>query len=1098
MLLARLRPGERSAGEAKQGHRIGLHDVGGRATGVSPALADTELHGGEWGDPQLDASPGEAQRKQSAGGTCSLREQGALRIAARIDEADGAAQYVDFCARHPPGHGEDASIAPVSRIGSRSGRLARLGFTDAAAAAELVEAWSQHASPEQIDAALAELQCAADPDLALDGMNNLVHARPDIFGLLDADDVLVQRLAAVLGASVALNQHLSSHPADVEVLTGSIDRRPLADLRAELLAAVGAEPDAAYPIAEPERADDLRRAYRRAVLRIAARDLTSADLLAVLPDIAAELADLADATVEAALALARGEIPEWPSTRLAVVALGKTGAGELNYVSDVDVLFVAEPQLDDHGEPVCEPGVAAQVGTKLASALTRICSAHTAAGTIWPLDAALRPEGKAGALVRTLASHQAYYERWAKNWEFQAMLKARPMAGDLALGQDFVDLVWPMVWRVADNDQFVAETQAMRQRVIALLPHRDANHEIKLGAGGLRDVEFSVQLLQLVHGRADERLRLRGTFEALNALVDHGYVGRADGFDLGTAYRLQRLLEHRIQLYRLRRTHLMPADEVNQRWLARSIGLAETDELMHLWRATTRRVLRLHQRLFYSPLLAAVARIPSAEVGLTAEAAQTRLRALGYADPTAALRHIEALSSGMSRSAEIQRQILPAMLTWLTAGPNPDHGLLAFRQVSEALGATPWYLRTMRDGDVMAENLARILSSSRYAVELLLRSPQNAALLGDAEGLMPRTFDEIVTEMRTAARRHDSPDEAVATIRASRRNELLRLAMADLLGQIELVDLGAALSAVTAATIDVTLEVASRGLALPPLAVIAMGRWGGAELSYGSDADAMFVLADNDWADATASATTAISRLRALLAQPGADPALEIDVDLRPEGKQGAIVRSVTSYRAYYERWSSTWEAQALLRAAPGAGDPGVAAEVLAVIDAIRYPTGGLSTTQVHEIRRLKGRMEAERAPRGGDAARNLKLGPGGLSDVEWIVQLVQLRHGAELRGLRSTSTLFALEAAAAFDLLSADDADVLSQAWTLSSRIRNAVMLLRGRAGDNLPTDPRELSAVAQILGYAKGESSLMVEEQRRRARLVRQVMDRVFWAND
>jgi len=986
----------------------------------------------------------------------------------------------------------------VSRIGSQSGRLARLGFADAAASAELVAAWTNHGTSAQIDAALTELQCAADPDLALAGLNNLVHARPDLFELLAANEVLIHRLAAVLGASVALNQHLCANPGDLEVLCGAVDRRSLAELRAELLAAVGADPDLSEPVADHTRSDDLRRGYRRALLRIAARDLTSADLLAVLPDIAAELADLADATVEAALALARGEVTDWQRCRIGVLALGKTGAGELNYVSDVDVLYVGEPAIGADGEPVCDPGTAIQVATRMATALTRICSAHTGAGTIWPIDAALRPEGKAGALVRTLASHRAYYEKWAKNWEFQAMLKARPMAGDLSLAQEFVDMVWPMVWRVADNDQFVAETQAMRLRVISLLPSRDANHEIKLGAGGLRDVEFSVQLLQLVHGRSDERLRLRGTFEALTALVDHGYVGRADGFDLGTAYRLQRLLEHRIQLYRLRRTHLMPADDVSQRWLARSIGLAETEELMHLWRATTRRVLRLHQRLFYSPLLAAVARIPSAEVGLTSEEAETRLRALGYGDAKAALRHIEALSAGMTRSAEIQRQLLPAMLGWLTAGPNPDHGLLAFRQVSEELGATPWYLRTMRDGDAMAEHLARILASSRYAVDLLMRAPQNAALLGDAEGLAPRTFDDIVAEMRTAARRHDKPEEAVATIRASRRAELLRLAMADLLGEIEISELGVALSAVVAATIEASLEVASRGLSLPPLAVVALGRWGGAELSYASDADAMFVLADSDNQAAIGNATTAISRLRALLAKPGPDPALEIDIDLRPEGKQGAIVRSLASYRAYYQRWSSTWEAQALLRAAAGAGDAEVSAELLASIDPIRYPVGGLTTTQVHEIRKLKGRMEAERAPRSGDASRNIKLGPGGLSDVEWVVQLIQLRHGAEIPALRTPNTLAGLAAAAEAELLDPADADSLRQAWKYASRIRNAVMLLRGRASDNLPTDVRDLSAVAQILGYAKGESSLLVQEQSRRARLVRQVMDRTFWSND
>lgn len=983
----------------------------------------------------------------------------------------------------------------MTRIESQSVRLARLGFADAARAAELVEGWTATGSTEQIDAALAALTVVPDPDLALNGFHRLSEVRPSLLAETAADPELRQRLAAVLGSSVALNQHLVAHPEDVDLLRGELLRRSVDHWREELLSAVGADPSAAEPVADPARSDDLRRGYHRAVLRIAARDLTSTDLLAVLPEIAAELADLADATVETALALARGEVPNWELCRLGIIALGKTGAGELNYVSDVDVLYVAEPRSDDAGEPCSDSATAMAVATRLASALTRVCSAHTAAGTIWQIDAALRPEGKAGPLVRTLASHRAYYEKWAKNWEFQAMLKARPMAGDHELAQSFVDLVWPMVWRVADNDQFVGEVQAMRRRVISLLPAREANHEIKLGAGGLRDVEFSVQLLQLVHGRADERLRLRGTFEALDALVEHGYVGRADGADLGTAYRLQRLLEHRIQLYRLRRTHLMPEDQVNQRWLARSIGLAQTNELMHLWRATTRRVLSLQQRLFYSPLLEAVARIPSAEVRLTSSEAETRLRALGYGDPTAALRHIEALSSGLSRQSEIQRQLLPAMLTWFTAGPNPDHGLLAFRKVSEELGGTPWYLRTLRDGDAMAEHLARILASSRYAVDLLLRAPQNAALLGDAEGLKPRPGAEILSGMRSAARRHDAPDAAVAAIRAARRSELLRLAMADLLGEVDVPTLGRALSDVMAATVDAALEVAARGVNVPPITVIAMGRWGGREISYASDADAMFAVADSDDPDSISAATTVISRLRALLAQPGPDPALSIDIDLRPEGKRGAMVRSMASYRAYYGRWSATWEAQALLRAAPGAGDADLAAELLASVDPVRYPAEGLTRAQLHEIRKLKARMEVERIPRGSDPSRNTKLGPGGLSDVEWVIQLLQLQHAADRPELRTPSTLDALAAAAAAGLLEASDAAALESAWLLASRIRNAMMLLRGRPGDTLPTDVRELSAVAQILGYAKGESSLLVEEHRRRARLARQVMDRVFW---
>ncbi|MBK9697291.1 MAG: bifunctional [glutamine synthetase] adenylyltransferase/[glutamine synthetase]-adenylyl-L-tyrosine phosphorylase [Propionibacteriaceae bacterium] len=984
----------------------------------------------------------------------------------------------------------------MRRTDSLSGRLARLGFADTSSLAEVVELWYSSAPQAACDLVLDELAAAADPDLAFQGFVRILRARPQLGERLGTDPEWARRLARVLGGSVALNQHLGAHPDEVEPLAGSIERRSATQLRAELLHAVGADPADPTPHAEARRSNDLRYAYRRALLRIAARDLTALDGLAELPDIAGELADLADATVEAALALARGEVPDWELCRLGVIALGKTGARELNYVSDVDVLYVGEPALDAEGSPVCDQTRALSIATRLASALSRTCSAHTTAGTIWPIDAALRPEGKAGPLVRTLASHRAYYAKWAKNWEFQAMLKARPMAGDLALGQEFVDLVWPLVWQVADDDLFVSETQAMRRRVISLLPAKEADNEIKLGAGGLRDVEFSVQLLQLVHGRADDRLRLRGTFEALDALVAHGYVGRSDGFDLATAYRLQRLLEHRIQLHKLRRTHLMPSDELNQRWLARSIGLPEPKELMHLWRSSTRRVLVLHQRLFYSPLLEAVARIPSGAVRLTSQEAETRLKALGYGDPRAALRHIEALSTGMSRRAEIQRQLLPAMLGWLTAGPNPDHGLLAFRQVSEALGDTHWYLRALRDGDATAEHFAKILASSRYAVDLLMRNPQSAAWLSDADGLALRSREQITAEMRSAARRYDSPEAAIGAVRAVRRGELLRLAMADLLGNLDITALGRALSDLAGATIDAAIEVAGRGIdPVPTIAVIALGRWGGQEMSYSSDADAMFVVADSDDPDTTRRAGQVVSRLRALLAKPGADPALDIDVDLRPEGKGGPLIRSLASYRAYYERWSSTWESQALLRAGFGAGDQELAGELLAGIDALRYPADGLSRPARNEIRKLKARMEAERMPRGSDPKRHTKLGPGGLSDVEWVVQLLQLEHAHQFPDLRQTTTLGALDAAVAAGLVSDADAAALSQAWLLASKIRNASMLLRGRASDSIPTDPRERAAVAQIIGYGKGESSLMVEDYRRFARVARGVMDRLFW---
>ena len=986
----------------------------------------------------------------------------------------------------------------MSRVDTQLGQLARRGLRDPRSAAAVIEGWSARHDAEAIAGLLDDVFVAADPDLALSLLDRLYSSAPSVFAALLADADLGRRVVAVAGASVALGHAVAMDPRLVEELRGSLSARDAAALRDELLLGVGADPDAAVPVARADATDDLRIVYRRALLRIAARDLAASDPRDELESVSAELADLADATIEAALAIARAQTPGHEVVRLGILAMGKTGARELNYVSDVDVIHVAEPAMDAEGRPVVSAAQAVAIATKLAAALARICSAHTGTGTIWQVDANLRPEGKAGPLVRTLASMASYYERWAKNWEFQALLKARPMAGDLELGRQFVDLVAPQVWTVADDAQFVAESQAMRRRVISLIPARDADAEIKLGAGGLRDTEFTVQLLQLVHGRADERLRLRGTFEGLDALVACGYVSRADGQALAEAYRLQRVLEHRIQLFQLRRTHLMPTDDADLRRLARSVGLSTGDEVMGAWRTTTRHVLRLHQRMFYSPLLEAVARIPSEQVRLTSDAAETRLRALGFKDTGAALRHIEALTTGFARRAEIQRQLLPAMLGWFASGPNPDHGLLAFRQVSEALGETSWYLRALRDEGEMAENLARVLSSSRYAVDLLLRAPQTVQLLSPkALGESGRPgVAEITAEMDATAGRHREARDAVAAIRAVRRKELLRVAMADILGRADLDAVGAGLAAVMSATLDAALRVAARGVEDPPrLAIVALGRWGGCELSYSSDADAIVVVEDSPDTGAVAKASKIITRLRELLSTPGADPVVEIDLGLRPEGKGGPMVRTLASYRAYYQRWSSTWEAQALVRAAHGAGDAELSAELLAVVDAVRRPKGGLAAAQLTEIRRLKARMEDERLPRGLDPRREVKLGRGGLSDVEWTVQLLQLQHATASPELHTTHTLGALTELERLGLVGADDAIDLRTAWMLAARIRNATMLLRGRPSDSIPSDFWELAAVANLLGYLPGETSAFTEDWARASRRSRRVMNRLFW---
>ncbi|WP_193609841.1 bifunctional [glutamine synthetase] adenylyltransferase/[glutamine synthetase]-adenylyl-L-tyrosine phosphorylase [Nocardioides lijunqiniae] len=988
------------------------------------------------------------------------------------------------------------------RAATTKGSLLRLGFADTDTALSHLQELGGAADP-----LLAMIGRTADPDIALHELVRLHEVVAEPAELLDElvdDEGTAMRLLSVLGASTALADHLVRHPEHWRELTDPTlgSTRPAAfAVRAGLLEAVGADPHDEHPTAtlpDAEAVDALRVEYRRVLLRLASRDL-SHDV--GIDDAAAELSDLAAGTLEAGLAIARQRVGEPAAlARLAVIAMGKLGGHELNYVSDVDVIFVYEPAEGAAEQP------ALRAATQLASQMIRVCSDHTGEGTIWPVDAALRPEGKAGPLVRTLASHRGYYERWAKTWEFQALLKARPVAGDLALGREYVEMVAPMVWSAAERDGFVSDAQAMRRRVIEHIPAREADRQLKLGSGGLRDVEFAVQLLQLVHGRMDEAIRPATTLSALAQLTARGYVGREDGEALHEAYSFLRTLEHRIQLFQLRRIHVVPSDEPSLRRLGRSMRFLKEPvvALDRAWQHHRREVRRLHEKLFYRPLLTAVASIPGSEARLSSAAAGARLAALGYADPQAALRHLEALTSGVSRTATIQRAILPAMLDWFAEGPDPDAGLFGFRRISETLGRTPWYLKTLRDEGQVAERLAHLLSSSRYVTSLLEREPLGVQMLG--EDLTPLSAEPVAQEMLAAAGRHDDLEKAVRGIRAVRRRELYRIAAGDALGLTDVADVGQGLSRLTDATLQATLHVAARtvreqrSLEETPtrIAIIAMGRYGGFELSYSSDADVLFVHEPVEGADlqqATSYAQAVANEIRRLLALPGGDPPLQVDADLRPEGKQGALVRTLDSYAAYYAKWSKVWEAQALLRADAVVGDEDVRRRFVELIDPLRFPEDGLSDDDVVEVRRIKARVDKERLPRGADPQLHLKLGRGGLADIEWTVQLLQMQHAGRVPGLRTPQTLGALAGAAEAGLISEDDAEVLALGWRTVSRVRNAVTLVRGQAADELPRDARQRAAVASVLGYPPGATDEMVNDYLRRMRRARGVVERVFW---
>ena len=970
------------------------------------------------------------------------------------------------------------------------------------------------------------------------------------------------RLLAVLGASQALGDFLVAHPERLTALAplrawSSLEEpSPSEALQRVVQEALGqAGPANAAPSDGGETTPQpggtgqavsrataaLRRAYRDRLTAIVADDLTSADPIEHVPTVCRRMAELADAALDAALLVARAAVgPQADEVALAVIAMGKTGARELNYISDVDVVYVVGPAHEPRSahEPVSEEHLV-DVGTHLATELAHVVSATAPEPPLWPLDTALRPEGKDGALVRTLDSHLAYYRRWAASWEFQALLKARACAGDTELGAHYEQGVAPYVWEASRRENFVEDARAMRRRVEKeSVPLGGEDRRIKLGPGGLRDVEFTVQLLQLVHGRSDESLRVRGTLEALDALSTGGYVSRTDAAAMSSCYKALRLLEHRSQLFRLRRTHHLPEKEENLRRIERGISgcLGRGDSLWEGFKDLRRRVRSLHQEIYYRPLLGFAAALSADEMALSPQAARERLAAVGYTDPDGALRHIQALTEGVSRRAAIQRQLLPVIIGWIGEGADPDFGLLSFRRLSEAIGGSHWYLAMLRDSPVAARRLCQVLSSAHWATERLAEFPESIAWLDDDDELELRRSGALAEEVAAVLRRRSltGPDEAalaeqaieaVQAILRVRVREEVRASLADCLDGIDPERTASILSDATDAVLEGALTVAT-GLviaqrdgaeavsagpdasgrwqaALARHAIVAMGRLGGREIGYASDADVLFIHEARDGVDQDAAAQEAeavAKQVMGLLASALPHP-LEVDCDLRPEGRNGVMSRSLNAYREYYGRWSALWERQALLRARPCAGDRDLGRRFEELINPLRWAQEGLLPQDLREIRRIKARVEAERLPRGIDPARHLKLGPGGLSDVEWSAQVLQLAHAGRIPELRTTSTVGALQAAAQAGVLSADDGGELVAAWILASRLRSAIVLGTGRASGPrsqvLPIQIREIRLVGRLIGLGSGRERELEDLYRRSARHARAVAERIVFTD-
>ena len=953
---------------------------------------------------------------------------------------------------------------------------------------ELVELLGDRARP-----ALAFVAKAQNPDQSLELLLRLSRNHTSQLKSFCAKASHLERLCLILGSSSALFEFLDRHVEHLSLLEGKPTLPTQEDHAREFLGQAGS-------LAQ------IRIGYRKQLTKIASFDIEQLDPLAGVAEVAASLADLAGATLDAGLKLARQEISnpensvsfpeiEVSATRVAVIGMGKCGARELNYISDVDVIFVAEPSGD------IESSRAMEIATKLVTRMMRIMDEVATEPPLWQVDANLRPEGKSGALVRSLDSHQSYYERWAESWEFQALLKARPIAGDPALGADYIARIWPKVWESTVRENFVESVQKMRQRVTDNIPTSEVDAQIKLGPGGLRDIEFTVQLLQLVHGRNDQSIRVRDTLGALEALSNGSYIGRDDAERFSAHYRFLRLLEHRIQLSAMRRTHLMPTDEQARRSIARAVSLELTaEQLISRWEKVKLEVRDLHQQLFYRPLLSAVSGLSQEDLELTSAQAQDRLAAIGFGDTKGALAHISALTTGLSRRAAIQRQLLPVLLQWFAEGTDPDAALLAFRRLSEDLGDSHWYLRMLRDSSGAAKRMTQVFSTSRLATSLFEKMPEAAAWFDREDELEPDTLASLNAQFEAIVSRHEDAELAAASIRAIRRKETLRVAMGAALGIIELERTSQGLTDLTESYLIAIQEIATKfliekqGPLCHELAIVAMGRFGGAELGFGSDADVMFVyrVLGEDVNKAQAEAEILVSEIRRLSSDQSLE--FELDLDLRPEGKNGPIVRSIDSYAAYYKRWAGTWESQALLRARLISGEQAISSAFIELIDQYRYPEA-IEQAAIVEIRRIKARVEVERLPQGADPKRHLKLGRGSISDVEWLVQLFQLKYASANPQIQTPHTLPALEQMESCGLINNSDARVLKEAWVLSSSIRSNAMLYLNKRTDVLPLDRQQLEGIARLNGYPRGGASSLEQDYLAATRRGRAVFEKLFF---
>ncbi len=943
-----------------------------------------------------------------------------------------------------------------------------------------------------------------DPDMALNNIERLVSGCAGAEELVAAWAESEQALEAVVelcaGSQLLADILQEAEPGFSTLIAkaGPPERLTADQLLAEARGALD------VPGGTPARLSVLRRFKRRELLRIASRDILH---LASFGELVEEISDLAAACLQVALDLCWEDVPP-PSLpaelrppddwwrEFAVIAMGKLGGRELNYSSDVDLLFVYDAEwaeTDTIPEPV--RGYFA----RLATAFTQALGDLTADGGLFRVDLRLRPQGGAGTVARSLANYATYYESWGQAWERQALIKASPVAGDRALAGRFMNMAAQFVYGKRLDTGGVAEIKAVKRRIEASAQRADRARDVKLGPGCIRDIEFTVQLLQLIFGAQDERVRKKSTLGGLRALGAARYLSATEHRTLASAYVFLRTVEHQLQLMHGLSTRQLPEDEASLDRLARRLGLKRTHGtppgklLVAEYRRHAEGARTLFGKLFAemfdvraesdirvrSLVLSADEPSPDdidalAEYGLqNTGRALSILRRLGHGTVSAPL---------PAAAAEQFADLAGVVLRAGSRTPDPDASLLNFERFCGLIGSHGALYSVLAEQPEAVGMLVRVAGCSATLSAILARHPEYFDMLMDA-GLMSarRPGNELAAELAARLDGVADLDTRTDAILRFRRRELLRIGVRDLMNDADIETTLRELTDVAEVCLSEILEtvcrrVTGKSAEEVPFTIIGLGKLGGRELHYNSDLDVMFVWEPSGGVGSEEHEL--FSRLAEAVLSAAAEsaraegPALVIDARLRPEGQSGPLARSVSSCAEYYRRWAASWERMALTRARAVAGDTKVGAAFLEAAGPFLWEHG-LGADELAAILHAKSRIEKERAKTKAGVV-DIKLGPGGINDIEFCVQLLQLANGAEDPSLRVPGTLRALRALRRAErLLGEEDAARLEAAYLFLRRVECRLQIVHDWDESTIEPGTGGFERLARLLEYEDTESA-------------------------